>query len=77
MAPKSVELLHTILRGALATAAQRGHIIRNVAALVSPPLVPKRKQQVFTIGEIGRMLGVGDRLTGTVDGHLPGADPGG
>lgn len=63
MAPKSVELLHTVIRGALGQAAERGHVLRNVATLVSPPPLPRRKREVFTLAEVERMLAVGDRLT--------------
>lgn len=62
-APKSVELIHTVVRGALATAAQRGHVLRNVGTMVSPPPVPRRKRDVFSLPEVERMLAVGDRLT--------------
>lgn len=60
--PKSIELIHTVLRGALAQAAKRGHVVRNVAALVRPPRIPRRKRAVLTIDEVERMIAVGDRL---------------
>lgn len=63
MAPKSVELLHTVLSGALRQAARRGHTVRDALVDVSPPPVPKKKRPVFSRDEVRRMLDVGDRLT--------------
>lgn len=45
--PKSVRHVHTMLRRALQTAVERGHVVRNVADLAhpAPPRQPVRKQR--------------------------------
>lgn len=46
LAPKSVRHVHTVLRKALADAAERGHVPRNVADLAEPPSANQARSKV-------------------------------
>ena len=63
VSPKTVELLHGLVRGALATAAQRGHVAANEATKVRPPKVERPAREVFTPAEIERIVDAEDRLS--------------
>lgn len=67
VSPKTVELLHCAVRAALTQAAERGHAVRNVAALVKPPRVPKFRPTDLTADQVRAVLASSeeaeDRLT--------------
>lgn len=62
--PGTVRQLHAVLRRALGQAARWGTAPRNVATLVSPPRVPRRRMNPLTADESRRLLHVaqGHRL---------------
>lgn len=68
LAPKGVELLHTLLNGALAQAAARGKIIRNPAQGVDRPEVRRVAPDVYTKAQLRELLTAaeGTRLEGFV-----------
>jgi integrase len=48
LSPASVVKLHNILHASLGQAARDGLVIRNVAALVNPPRIPKHEMTTWT-----------------------------
>jgi integrase len=48
MAPKTVQLAHTVLHRALAQALRWGKVARNVTELVDPPRVPRAEAATLT-----------------------------
>ena len=51
LSPRTVQYIHSVLRGALNQAERWGLVARNVARLVSPPRVPKWESQPLTLEE--------------------------
>jgi hypothetical protein len=64
LAPRTVQLLHAILRRALKQAARDGLTARNVAELVDRPRAPRRTMKVLTPTQVAAFLGASraDRL---------------
>jgi integrase len=54
--PGTVRQIHAVLRRALGQAARWGTAPRNVATLVSPPRVPRRRMNPLTADESRRLL---------------------
>lgn len=65
LSPKSVRHVHTTLHTALADAVKRGHVVRNVAGLATPPRVKRREMRVWSAEQLRTFLGhaAGDRLS--------------
>lgn len=68
MAPKGIELLHTLIHGALAQAATRGHVIRNAADVVERPRVRRTVPIVYDGEQLRALLDAaeGHRLGGFI-----------
>lgn len=56
LAPATVHHLHAFLHRALAQAHRWGVVAQNVAALASPPRIPKRRMVTLSAGEVRRLL---------------------
>lgn len=59
LSPKTVRYIHSIIRKALADAARKGTVARNVAALADPPKLtagPRRQMTVWTAGQLRGFL---------------------
>lgn len=55
LAPKTVQLTHTVLRRALTQAVRWDRLPRNVATLVDPPRVPKREAATLMPSDLARL----------------------
>lgn len=64
LAPKGIELLHTLIHGALARALERGRVLRNAASGAERPAVRRAAPNVLDGGELRRLMdaAVGHRL---------------
>jgi len=56
LAPKTLELLHTLIHGGLAVAQKRGKVVRNVADLVDRPTVRRRERTTLTRDQARALL---------------------
>jgi len=54
--PATVRHIHAVIRRALRRAEERGHVARNVAALVSPPRVEREEMDFLTEDEVELFL---------------------
>jgi integrase len=55
LAPKTVQLTHTVLHRALTQGVRWGRLARNVATLVDPPRIPSREAASLTPAELARL----------------------
>ena len=60
MAPKGVQMVHNVFRGALRHAVRMELISRNPVALVSPPPIPKAEAEAPEIEAVKRLLETGE-----------------
>jgi integrase len=56
LAPRTIRIVHSILRAGLERAARHGLVARNVVTLVSPPRIPHHEIQPLTRDEARRLL---------------------
>lgn len=61
-APQTVRHHHAVLRNALGYAQRSGYVVRNVAALATPPTARRSERTTLGSGELARLGGSGDRL---------------
>jgi integrase len=54
--PRTVGVLHAVLRRALSDAAKQGLVARNVATLVTPPRIDRYDAQTLTIEQAEKLL---------------------
>jgi integrase len=64
LSPATVQVAHAVLHSALRQAHEDGRTLRNVAALVKAPPLPRREADVFHSEDVTRLLAAarGDRL---------------
>lgn len=56
MAPKGIELLHTMISAALAKALERGKVLRNAAAGAERPRVTTARGRVYEAGQLRTLM---------------------
>jgi integrase len=54
--PRNIELVHTVLHGALSMAERQGMVAKNWASLAEPPRTKKRNVQVWTESQVAHFL---------------------
>lgn len=76
MSARSVEAMHKTLKAAYALAVNKGELIRNPLAVVSPPPVTEQKHTWWTPDEVGRFLTFIRDLEAETPATKPKAKPG-
>jgi integrase len=56
LSPRSVHHMHTVFKSALEQAVDWEMLLRNPAAKVDPPQVPKQKLTTYDMPEVGRLI---------------------
>jgi len=61
LSPRTVRHLHTVFHTALEQAVRWGHVPRNIADVVTPPVVPHVELRPLGADEVGRLLTVAEQ----------------
>lgn len=56
MSPRSVEVLHAVVKAAFRLAIDRGELVRNPAALATPPAPVEQRRSWWTPEQVGQFL---------------------